>query len=56
MKALTASRLPLFLSALAGDPRLFGSALAADAVYALSSSMALFLIGELCLTIFRVRP
>jgi hypothetical protein len=39
----------------AGDPRLFGSALAADAVYALSSSMVLFLIGKLFLTLFRVR-
>jgi hypothetical protein len=39
----------------AGDPRLFGSALAADAVYALSTSVVLFLIGKLFLTLFRVR-
>ena len=104
MKALTASRLPLFLAALpwlalalnigcqsaaltslrplaealtiafflapllffdwigairwnllAGDPQLFGSAWAADAVYALSSSLVLFLIGKLVGTLFRSR-
>lgn len=39
----------------AGDPRLFGSAWAADAVYVLSSSLVLFLIGKLLLTLFRLR-
>jgi hypothetical protein len=103
MKALTASRLPLFLAGLpwltlafnifcqwaaltslrpvaealsiafflapllffdwigvirwnlfAGDSQLFGSVWAADAVYALSSSLVVFLIGRLFLTLFRL--
>jgi hypothetical protein len=40
---------------LAGDPRLFGSAWAADAVYALSSSLVLFLISKLVVALFRLR-
>ena len=38
----------------AGDPQLLGSAWAAEAVYALSSSLVLLLIGKLLLTPFRV--
>jgi len=40
---------------LAGDPQLFGSAWVADAVYAVSSSVVLFLIGKLVLMLFRLR-
>ena len=39
----------------AGGPRLFGTEWAADAVYALSSSLVLFLIGKLALRISRFR-
>jgi hypothetical protein len=39
----------------AGDPRLFGSAWAADAVYALSSSLLLLIVGRLFLALFRLR-
>ena len=39
----------------AGDPQLFGSAWAADAVYALSSSLVLFVAGRLFLALFRLR-
>ena len=39
----------------AGDPRLFGSTWAADAVYALSSSLVLFVAGKLLLAFFRLR-
>ena len=39
----------------AGDPQLFGSVWAADAVYALSSSLVLFAAGELFLMLFRLR-
>jgi hypothetical protein len=39
----------------AGDPQFLGSAWAAEAVYALSSSLVLLLIGKLPLTLFRVR-
>jgi hypothetical protein len=38
---------------LAGDPRLFGSAWAANAVYALSSSLLLFFAGKLLLRLWR---
>ena len=39
----------------AGDPRLFGSAWAADAVYALSSSLVLFVAGKLMLKLLWFR-
>jgi hypothetical protein len=39
----------------AGDPELFGSAWAADAVYALSSSLVLFVAGRLFLALVRLR-
>jgi hypothetical protein len=38
----------------AGDPRLFGSAWAANAVYALSSSLVLFVAGKLLLKLSRL--
>jgi hypothetical protein len=38
----------------AGDPKLFGSAWAADAVYALSSSLLLFFAGKLLLRLSRL--
>jgi hypothetical protein len=37
----------------AGDPRLFGSAWAANAVYVLSSSLVLFFAGKLLLRLWR---
>src|SRR5215472_12103566 len=39
---------------LAGDPRLFGSAWAANAIYALSSSILLFAAGKLLLSFWRL--